>query len=414
MRILGQAWKERIGGRIVSAVRRHSGGVPAPTRTTAVRRLVARRDAANAGVEMIRWDDEPAHAVPPRSVGGDLAGFAAVADCLEGDVRVLLERVLSGAVRQPATRRFAARLRHGRVMHHSGIVLADGGTAVVGDVSAIGFGSPLPNNPLRLSHLPRLRREPLAIAVVSTGTSWNYFHWMTEALPRIADYQRCGWPVDRYCAPVPHRFHRESLRLLGIPADRILPATATTHVAAERLLVAPVTGVLSAGKLEFLAARLTAALPPARPSGRRLFIVRRGRGPRSIVNEAAVRAALEPLGFEPRRLESLPLAEQIAEFHGAECVVGPHGAGLTNLVFCRPGTRVVEIGTPFRPWTCFWEIAHHRGLAYHLHLARPVRVRRFDRSNAVGDSDMAVDPAALRADVERLLASPAAPAGRAA
>ena len=94
----------------------------------------------------------------------------------------------------------------------------------------------------------------------------------------------------------------------------------------------------------------------------------------------------------------------MAAFRGAECVVAPHGAGLTNLAFCRPGTRVVEIGTPYRPWSCFWEIAHHRRLDYHLHLAKPVRVRHFDPATGIGDSDLEVDPAALRSCVERLLA----------
>lgn len=414
MGILGRAWKARIRRHIVATIRRHRGGVPAPTRTIAIRRLAARpAGAGGSSAEIVRWDDEPARLLPRRSVGGELAGFAAVAACLEGDKRRWHEQMLSGSVRQPAIRRFAARLDVGRVLHHSGIVLADGGTAVAGDVSAIGFSTPLPENPLLVSHLPRPRPVSGAVAVISTCASWNYFHWMTEALPRLTLCEGSGWPVDLYHAPVAKSFQRESLRLLGIPADRILPAGAATHLEAAPLIVTPVTSVLSAGKLDFLASRLTAGLPAGRPGGRRLFILRR-RGPRRIVNESAVLTALAPLGFEPCRLESLPLAAQIAAFAGAECVVGPHGAGLTNLLFCPPGTRVVEIGTPFRPWTCFWEIAHHRGLAYHLHLSRPVRVRRFDLSNGVGDSDLAVDPRSLRADVERLLAASAEPATRAA
>jgi len=85
----------------------------------------------------------------------------------------------------------------------------------------------------------------------------------------------------------------------------------------------------------------------------------------------------------------------VALFQRAECVIGPHGAGLTNLVFCRPGVQVIEVGTPYRPWACFYEIAHLRKLAYHLHMARPVNVRHFDPRTATGDSDLWVDPAEL-------------------
>ena len=34
----------------------------------------------------------------------------------------------------------------------------------------------------------------------------------------------------------------------------------------------------------------------------------------------------------------------INNFSKASHAIGPHGAGFANLVFCRPGTRVVEIG----------------------------------------------------------------------
>jgi capsular polysaccharide biosynthesis protein len=121
------------------------------------------------------------------------------------------------------------------------------------------------------------------------------------------------------------------------------------------------------------------------------------------VNEREVLRALRPLGFERLRLEGMPLAKQIAVFSRAECVIGPHGAGLTNLLFCSSGTPVIEIGTPYRPWACFYEIAHHRGLDYHLHMASPTRIRHFNPQTAVGDSDLRVDPVGLRDVIEAVL-----------
>jgi hypothetical protein len=43
------------------------------------------------------------------------------------------------------------------------------------------------------------------------------------------------------------------------------------------------------------------------------------------------------------KLEGMPFHEQIQLFASAKLIVGQHGAGLSNIVFCKPGTHVVEI-----------------------------------------------------------------------
>ena len=43
------------------------------------------------------------------------------------------------------------------------------------------------------------------------------------------------------------------------------------------------------------------------------------------------------------KLHEMKFSEEIDLFYNAECVVGLHGAGLANIVFCKPGTRVIEL-----------------------------------------------------------------------
>jgi len=420
MRIFKGVWRRRIRPLVLTAIRRHlTGGVPTPRREAALSAVAARaaRGRPDGGDGLVSWipfPASPARTLPPRSVDGDTAAFAAVLGRIDNTLaREAHVRRLEGTVVERLVPRFAAVLAGGRVTHDSGIVFSAAGR-ILTDVSGLGIGSDLPTNPLHLSYLPRPRRLRGVVAVLSTGRSENYYHWMTEALPRLELYERAGVAIDLFYAPTRHAFHRESLALLGIPPARVLPATGTAHFEADGLVVAPLDDVLAREKIEYLAERLGAAARCTGASGPRLFVARRGRRSRAIVNESAVIAALEPLGFIPCRLETLPLGAQVAAFRGAECVVAPHGAGLTNLAFCRPGTRVVEIGTPYRPWSCFWEIAHHRRLDYHLHLARPVHVRHFDPTTGIGDSDIEVDPSALRDCVERQLAGRTAGTIRAA
>ena len=91
---------------------------------------------------------------------------------------------------------------------------------------------------------------------------------------------------------------------------------------------------------------------------RRLYV---GRGDtkhtRRVDNEAALLAALDPLGFEAIDPGALSPAQQVPRVRRGGCIVGPHGAGLTNLAFASPGAAVVEIFAHDYVNECFWALA---------------------------------------------------------
>ena len=61
----------------------------------------------------------------------------------------------------------------------------------------------------------------------------------------------------------------------------------------------------------------------------------------------------------------LSLLEQVQLFRGADGVVGQHGAGLTNIVYCRTGTVVVELPTTEHSGMRFFQdISASLGLLY--------------------------------------------------
>ena len=67
---------------------------------------------------------------------------------------------------------------------------------------------------------------------------------------------------------------------------------------------------------------------------------------RFVRNEAEVLKLLEPAGFKSIALSDLDYDDQAALFANATHVVGMHGAGLTNMVFCSPEAHVLEICHP--------------------------------------------------------------------
>ena len=52
---------------------------------------------------------------------------------------------------------------------------------------------------------------------------------------------------------------------------------------------------------------------------------------------------LRGLGFEAFDPELTSVRQQVVRFSAAEIVVGIAGAGMTNTVFCRPGTPVIHL-----------------------------------------------------------------------
>ena len=75
----------------------------------------------------------------------------------------------------------------------------------------------------------------------------------------------------------------------------------------------------------------------------RIYISRKDSQWGQIVNETEVIDFLSKFGFINVVLSFMSVSEQIALFSNAKVVIGPHGAGLTNIVFCQPKTKIIEL-----------------------------------------------------------------------
>jgi capsular polysaccharide biosynthesis protein len=78
-------------------------------------------------------------------------------------------------------------------------------------------------------------------------------------------------------------------------------------------------------------------------SPHRVYISRAKAAFRRIVNENEISPALEEHGFEKVLCEDLSLADQVTLFAKATAIIGGHGAGLTNIIYCPPESFVGEI-----------------------------------------------------------------------
>jgi capsular polysaccharide biosynthesis protein len=108
---------------------------------------------------------------------------------------------------------------------------------------------------------------------------------------------------------------------------------------------------------------------PSLPLPRRILIARRGAAARIKPDEAELlRRTAEAAGFTTYHFEDLNAETQLALARQATHIIGVHGAGLANLAYAQPGTKVLEINQPLdggaflRPW--FYQLAALRGQPY--------------------------------------------------
>jgi len=246
-----------------------------------------------------------------------------------------------------------------------GIVVSPDGHTIARDVSVV-FGGTADDHPLmHVERIPRPRRLRGRTLNVASAGGESYYHWLLDELPRFLE--AAG---DRHDAVIGHRGHlMQAAEMIGF-RGRMIEVHGRRHYQCDQLAVASVFGTTghptaeAVGMLQDFATR-----HGLRQLGggrrRKIFISRAATRVRRLVHENDIWNRLQARGFERLFLETMSWEEQIAAFTAAETVVAPHGAGLANLVFCHPGTRVIELfDRRYLHW-CYWQLAAVSGLEYH-------------------------------------------------
>lgn len=192
--------------------------------------------------------------------------------------------------------------------------------------------------------VPVLERAAIFMA---WGGLHNYGHFLIDCLPALATAMQAG-ATERFPAIAPPLlpWHRELLSLLlgQAPQPRVIEAPlvrikdAVFATAMDHFLHAP------NAPLDRVRERiLTAAAVDPSGGAKKIYVSRLGSLKRFLVNEAELEAELVARGFTIVKPETLSVREQVALFHQAEVIVAPAGAALANVLFCRPGAKVVEL-----------------------------------------------------------------------
>jgi len=210
----------------------------------------------------------------------------------------------------------------------------------------------------------------LGLNISASQSHENYFHWMTDAIPKLGIATAAGYELRQFDYFIVNsrsqHFQQETLRLLDLPNEKIIALDEHPYLLCENLLVTTATclsGNVSPGIIQFLR---DSFLPhkASTQTPERILVARKNAVRRKLLNESALSLGLKEFGFETVYLEDCSFQEQMALFANAKIIIASHGAGLTNVAFCTAGTHVLELFPPTYVNQGFWTMSSNNGLVY--------------------------------------------------
>ena len=224
--------------------------------------------------------------------------------------------------------------------------------------------SNIKNNIIREIGTPRLKKKlkgPIFALLTGGAGNHNYYHWLFDVLPRLKllemkiDIKK----IKYFLFPsLDYEFQLETIKFLKIPLSKCISSLKYRHIYSDKIIVTSHPRIHTKNSTKdnentpnWISNWLKEKFIPLKSkkySFNKIYIDRRTNKindniGRSIINNDDVKSFLKKEGFESIFLEDYSFKDQVCIFNKANFIVGLHGAGFANLVFCKKGTKVIEI-----------------------------------------------------------------------
>lgn len=179
---------------------------------------------------------------------------------------------------------------------------------------------------------------------------FNYYHWLTETLPRIwVARQKLG---SDFVLLLPEAlsnasFVNQSLSLFPDLPVEYIPSKINTLLVKNLILVEQkpyceeYDPEVFTGLITHIKSKLN--IKKHNPVTQKLYISRKFAGRRTLSNEDAVVEVFKKFNYTILYAEELSFTNQVELFSEARVIASLHGAGLTNMMWMPPGGTVLEL-----------------------------------------------------------------------
>ena len=253
---------------------------------------------------------------------------------------------------------------------------------------------------------PRFRKKikgSVYSFLVGGGGNTNYWHWLFDVLPKFFILKNSiSFNSNNFFLfpSLEKKFQNQTLDIIGINQNKRLSSKIYRHIEADEIITVshpynflndpdkdslniPIW-IFKFLKTTFLKNSLNNFnLKKIFP--KKIFISRKdGTSLRYIINEKEVKVFLTAKGYEEVILSNYDFKDQVFLFNNAEIIVGLHGAGFANIIFCKPKMKIIEL-RPVSAGEIIKNIALRNDLDYY-DMAIPTKKINFN--NQAGDIEV--------------------------
>lgn len=224
----------------------------------------------------------------------------------------------------------------------------------------------MPHRALSIQEYPSAKvLKGTTISLATNGAYNNYFHFLIELGQKIGFLESCGISMNDVDHILINKrtytFQKNLTAVLQIPESKIVETELNSYYQCEKLIVPSYVQHSYYGH-EYVRDKVLGqiAQEPRATRRKRIYVSRRSTGlGRCVANEKELLPLLASRGFETVYFEDYSILEQARLIRDSEVILSPHGAGLSNIIFADPGTKVVElininaVNLTFYPYTLY-------------------------------------------------------------
>ena len=235
--------------------------------------------------------------------------------------------------------------------------------------------------------LKRINGSVFNLAQGASGYN-NYAHWLLDIVPKIKILSQVYSlkKINHFYFSKLNHFQKETFKILKLNSIKIVDSKLDKHCFVENLIFCTHPNYLKGTIFDahsniprwiiyYLRKILLKCASKKIEKYKKIYIDRSDSQYNhcKIINDFEIKKYLKNRGFEIIKLSEYSLKDQISIFKNCNNVVGPHGAGFANLIFCKKKTKVLEIKNIGHPNKVYQKISKYNKLNHRFIMLKKIK-----------------------------------------